>query len=489
MSEHYREMSGGRLEVTGEVFDWVQLAQHDVFYSGPAGCNGICSSARLGEMLTAALAAIDETVDFRRFDNNGPDNVPNSADDDGFVDFVAFVHPESGGECGGAANDNIWSHRFSIQSWTGSNFETDDLGQQGVNILIDDYVIMPAFACRSNEMIQIGVFSHEFGHAFGLPDLYDSRDPVNSAGIGGWDLMASGSWGGDGGSRPESPSHMGAWSKEFLGWVAPRVIEGDESGVRIEPMMPSGDVVRVDYSDEADPDDTRYLLLEYRTQDGFDSSLTNSGLLVTEVNNTRVQGGLPDNSVNASPFDMGVNVIEADGQRDLDRDENRADPGDVFPGSANVASADVSHAEGIRAALCNIVQAPDHVTLDIFTSRTTCPGALLAAAVPPSEAAGGEVMRGEEVVVEGVLTNEGTNYFTDRKLVVKGQEGGEIIVTTPVPLESMAAGARSAGATRPRDLSDILGKKVVVRGRVQKEMQKGTGLTDVLVIEEFEVIE
>ena len=82
--------------------------------------------------------------------------------------------------------------------------------------------------------------------------------------MGGWELMASGSWGGDGNSRPMTPSHMSAWSKEFLGWVSPRVIEGDESGVRIQPVISSGDAVRVDYSDSADPDDTRYLLLEYR---------------------------------------------------------------------------------------------------------------------------------------------------------------------------------------------------------------------------------
>ena len=131
------------------------------------------------------------------------------------------------------------------------------------------------------------------------------------------------------------------------------------------------------------------------------------------------------------------------------------------------------------------------MTLDIFTSRTTCPGAPLAeVAISPSEAASGSVVRGEEVVVEGVLTNEGTNYFTDRKLVVKGEgeAGGAIAVTAPVPLETAGAAATTAAAA-PQDLSDILGKKVLVRGRVHKEMQKGTGLTDVLVIEEFEVVE
>ena len=130
--------------------------------------------------------------------------------------------------------------------------------------------------------------------------------------------MASGSWGGDGRRNPASPSHMGAWAKEFLGWVTPRVIESDQLDVKISPILNSGNVVRVDYDDLADPTGTKYLLLEYRKQDGFDELLTGAGLLLSEVNNTKVQAGLIDNSVNDSQFDMGVNiVIEADGKREL----------------------------------------------------------------------------------------------------------------------------------------------------------------------------
>ena len=80
MSEHYREMSRGKFSVAGQVFDWVPLPQDDVFYSGPAGCHGIfCATARLGDLLSTALTQVDNSIDFRRFDNDGPDNVPNSA--------------------------------------------------------------------------------------------------------------------------------------------------------------------------------------------------------------------------------------------------------------------------------------------------------------------------------------------------------------------------------------------------------------------------
>ena len=376
MTEHYAEMSRGALSVTGEVFEWARLSEADTFYAG--SCNGLCNSSNMAQFVSDALAAADRTIDFSRFDNDGPDNVPNSDDDDGFVDFVALVHPESGGECA-TPNDNIWSHRFSLSQWTGNVFRTDDPGRNGVNVFIDDYVVMPALACDGATMIAIGVFSHEFGHAFGLPDLYDSKLPRESSGIGGWGLMASGSWGGDGENAPDRPTHMTAWSKEFLGWTSPRVIENDQNDVELRPITDGGNVVRVDYSDAADPDDARYLLLEYRKQEAFDSSLTGSGLLVTEVNNSRVQSGLVDNSVNAEPFDMGINVIEADGLRELDREKNRGDDADVFPGTSAVTHLDASHVENVRAALCDIRITPERVTLDIFTSRSTCPGMLPSA--------------------------------------------------------------------------------------------------------------
>ncbi len=492
MTEHYAEMSGGRLAVTGQAFDWRRLPQPETFYSGPIGCNGICQNARLGEMLNAALAQVDATVDFSRFDNDGPDNRPNSGDDDGFVDFVAFVHPDRGGECSRrGTSDDIWSHRFSIAAWSGSSFQTNDAGQHGTRMLVDDYVIMPALACDGTTMIQIGVFSHEFGHAFGLPDLYDTKNPPRSAGTGGWDLMASGSWGGDG-SSPMAPSHMSAWSKEFLGWLSPRVVEGDEEGVRLRPVIASGDVVRIDYSEAADPEDVRYLLLEYRALEGFDRSLRSAGLLVTEVNNSRVRSGLVNNSVNATQFDMGVNVVEADGLRHLDRNQNRADRGDVFPGQGGVANVDSTHAEGIRAALCNIRQEADAVTLDVLTSRTSCPGTLPEqVAISPAQARGGDVVRGAEVVVRGILSNEGTNYFTDRRLVLKGggDQGGEIPVTAPVPLSTARDRAAPAEGNARADLGSVLGKEVILRGRVRKEPQKGVGLADVLVVEEMQVVE
>ena len=82
----------------------------------------------------------------------------------------------------------------------------------------------------------VGVFTHEFGHDLGLPDLYDTSGGENGTGF--WTLMSSGSWMGDGtvdiGSKS---SHMGAWEKFQLGWLNYEVAyAGQKSEHKLGPM-------------------------------------------------------------------------------------------------------------------------------------------------------------------------------------------------------------------------------------------------------------
>jgi M6 family metalloprotease-like protein len=218
LTQFYSEISYGDITVTGAVYGWHQLSQIDTYYEGAAGCYSSCSSTgNIAQFITETLNAWDGSVNFGQYDNDGPDGVPNSGDDDGFVDFAAFVHPEVGAECN-PANNNIWSHRWSLywanyyQNGAGAYWTSNDAAAGGGNIRVNDYVVQPAWNCDGTTVIDIGVFCHEFGHAFGLPDLYDTDK--GSAGIGHWGLMGSGSW-----NSVTQPAHMGAWAKSELGWV------------------------------------------------------------------------------------------------------------------------------------------------------------------------------------------------------------------------------------------------------------------------------
>ena len=211
MTAFYKENSFNRLTVNGTVAEWHKLPSIDTFYEGadfihqgkPVKCNGTCEGAKLGDMMKHVLDGADGTVDFRQFDNDGPDGKPNSGDDDGFVDFVAFVQPNVGGECG-SDNRHIWSHRWSLSGWNAPPYDHEVRKERRRHDQGGRLRHHALEACDGTTMIQIGVFAHEFGHAFGLPDLYDTDDANGvSEGAGNWCLMASGSWGGDG--QPAAP--------------------------------------------------------------------------------------------------------------------------------------------------------------------------------------------------------------------------------------------------------------------------------------------
>jgi M6 family metalloprotease-like protein len=359
MTDFYREISYGRFTVTGTVFPWKQLSKDDTYYED--ACNGLCAAGKIPEFLKETLDAADASVDFSKYDNDGPDGIPNSGDDDGYVDFVAFVQPESGGECG---NSNIWSHRWSYSGWTGSDYTTKDPKAGGGFIKVNDYVIMPALACDGSTMIQIGVFAHEFGHAFGLPDLYDTDG--GSEGLGNWCLMASGSWGGDGQS-PERPSHMCAWAKKYLGWLTPTPVSGQVNG-----QLP--DVERNAFAYEVPISSTQYYLITNRQKRNFDVNLPGPGLLIWRVNETVLNSGMANNTVNADENNQGVELQEADGRFDLDNEVNRGDAGDPFPGTANKRCFDNSTnpKSAGTVSVCQISDSVDNMTALISASSGTC---------------------------------------------------------------------------------------------------------------------
>ncbi len=119
-----------------------------------------------------------------------------------------------------AATTNIWSHRWVVGGWpefSNQPWVTNDARTGGGNIVVWDYTIQPALGSDNGcgtGINEIGVFCHEFGHAFGLPDLYDTNG--GTQGIGHWGLMGSGNW-----NKPTNPAHFEAWSKAELGWLFP----------------------------------------------------------------------------------------------------------------------------------------------------------------------------------------------------------------------------------------------------------------------------
>jgi M6 family metalloprotease-like protein len=240
LTAFYQEISYGDLTVQGDVYGWTQMPNPDVYYEG--GCNATCAQAPLEEFLIACLEDNDPNVDFGQYDSDGPDGIPNSGDDDGFVDFAAFVQPEEGGECG---TTNIWSHRWTMTASGTGPWTSNDPSANGGYIQVEDYVIQPAYNCTlsGGGVIPIGVFCHEFGHTFGIPDLYDTDS--SSEGLGEWCLMSSGNY-----NASESPSHMSIWTKNELGWTDLEVVSSKKVPYVINNIEFNNLGYRLDVPDE-----------------------------------------------------------------------------------------------------------------------------------------------------------------------------------------------------------------------------------------------
>jgi len=491
----YREMSYGLFTVSGTTYDWTTLSRPDTYYegddytdqNGSHHCNGMCSTAHIGDLIREALD-LNRKINWALYDNDGPDGLPNSGDDDGYVDFVAFAHAENGAECD--RGTNIWSHRWSLSDWTGSAYQTNSQSAGGGFIKIDDYTIQPAYGCDGATPNDIGVFAHEFGHAFGLPDLYDTSN--RGAGLGNWCLMAGGSWGGDGQS-PDQPVQMSPWAKETLGWITPKDITTNLSRAPIATYEDHPDVLRLRISQ------TQYYLIDNIGQKLSNSRLPTAGLQVWLVNETTVKAGLRSNRVNADPDNYGVDLIQADGLRTLHTQASRGGPGDLFPGTSNKQKFDSATNPRIvgATALCGIVAPGDEARIDVVIGSNVCAGGGPTAAAPrpgannakvanavsgPAELTKGktqvldilanpQIYINKEVELTGQLENKGANIQlrTGRDFQFSDATGSIAVKSIGLPLET----AKGDAASEKAAVGNVLNENVRVTARVQFDPNTG----------------
>ena len=333
--EFYTEISGDRVTLVGDTHDWFRSTLTADEVTGDS--NGLSSTDKVGEFIVEILAGLDDgSVDWGQYDNDGPDGQPNSGDDDGHVDVLTVMHPTAGAECFVSGAGRVWSHRWQLSESAPSAVDptlaayvTQTPSADGGRILIDDYAIVAVLACDAQRINQIGIFAHELGHGFGLPDLYAVG--ANHGGAGRWGLMGSGAWGCTGGI-PSMPCHMSAWSKEALGWadVTTLAPDSDLGVITLDPVETSGDIIRIDARDGSGD----YFLLENRQPLGFDENLYAPGLLVWQIDVQKLESTWADNVVNSESDQMAVWLRQADGENDLARSRQRGDAGDPFPGSS-----------------------------------------------------------------------------------------------------------------------------------------------------------
>ncbi len=394
LRSYFEELSGGRFRIAGDVTDWVPLPQSWAYYINDfAGGRG-----RWKDYVRDALARADETVDWRQYDNDGPDGVPDSGDDDGFVDLVVFLHPLADGVCrrDELAGPVATGYYLGAPGALGSAFTTRRIGANGRAIEVDDFVLTAGLDCDDVAAIAtINIPAHELGHALGLPDLNDLDR--SSMGVGVWDLMGYGLYAGRG-----RPAALGAWCRWQLGWGS--VVNVVESGAFVLPPAVSGrTALRVKI-----PGTREYYLVENRRREGIDAALPGAGLIVWHIDADSMARYAPLYRGTENDTHPGIAVV-----RQAPGYGTGADPFPGLGGNATLGAATLPSAATFRGLFAGVVldsmgAAPGGAAGDMrVVVRYTAPVALQ------------DVVLGGELVV-GHLTGQGGRLTPEQEQSLDG---------------------------------------------------------------------
>ncbi|MDP4174652.1 MAG: M6 family metalloprotease domain-containing protein [Bacteroidota bacterium] len=309
LRDYYKKVSYNNLDIITvnmpSSIGWQNAPQTYAYYCNNQNGTGTYphNSQKLVEDI---IGMVNPSIDFSQYDN----------DHDGYVDALFIVHSGSGAEMTGN-NSDIWSHAWSTPS---------PISVDGVNVY--HYSIEPEYWMNAGDMT-IGVYAHELGHAaFGLPDLYD-RD-YTSSGLGSWSLMAGGSWNGVNGNSPSFPD---AYCHIQMGFVTPSSVTSNVIGQLIPSIETTPKIFKIWKGGVAG---SQYFLVENRQKTSYDQTLINGGLLVYHVDETITTQN--DNEWYPNHTSAGhykVALEQADGNFDLEKNNNSGDVNDPFPGNSS----------------------------------------------------------------------------------------------------------------------------------------------------------
>ncbi|MBQ9936637.1 MAG: M6 family metalloprotease domain-containing protein [Lachnospiraceae bacterium] len=234
MNSYYKTSSYGKLNVSGDVYDWYEAPYNREYYE-----DNTREYPPNEYLFRDVIAAMDSQVDFSQYDS----------DNDGYVDMVYLVYA---GEDEGY--QSLW--------WAYMDELLADVEVDGKKIT--QYVIMP-------ENFGYLTAAHETGHAMGLQDYYDTVQNMygGQAYYGTNTLMCT------------SDGDLDVLSKWMLGWLQPQIVTQDKSiSLRPSNEYPDAAVIK---SKVAGGEDV-FFIAEYRTATNNNANLINGGVSVFRVN-------------------------------------------------------------------------------------------------------------------------------------------------------------------------------------------------------------
>lgn len=304
---YYYETSTGQLNLQYDVYGPYKLSREMSYYGGNQG-NSSTKNAQ-GLVIEATRLAQEAGVDFAQYDNDG----------DGYIDNVSII-TAGHNEAEGASAEHIWPHYSTIYNYTIIS------GKRLYGYL------MTSELSGSNGNIQsgIGTYCHEFGHALGLPDLYNTENS-RAYTVGTWDIMCSGSYNHDGCVPPT----FSAFERWHMGWLTPEQLQtpGTKELEAIETSNKSYLIASGTHNlKPEEPNIAEFWLLENRVKTGWDQNpdaIVGEGMLISHIT-WNVNKWDWNSFNNQQPLGYAIEWAAND-------NPSKATASDLYPGTAEVS--------------------------------------------------------------------------------------------------------------------------------------------------------
>lgn len=296
--DYYYENSMG---VFSPQFDVVGPVKVNYSSTTPNGYQNV------GSIFVSAIDSIDSYIDFSQYDG----------DNDGLVDMIYFVVAGYTANFSGNDSGYLWPHQYYMYYYTEELYDNVYLGRYSCSGEIYGWE-----AYGYTDPDGIGTIVHEFTHALGIMDLYDTDYESNGSANDPdtWDVMSGGSYL----NNSRTPAGLSIWERYRLGFAEPENITEMKPGYRLEPLNTSNTGYYIQ-----SPNDNELFMIENRQNTGWDTYLPGHGMLVARVEYDENQWW--NNTINADASHMYYEILRAGNAVGA----NASDP---FPGTGQVTA-------------------------------------------------------------------------------------------------------------------------------------------------------
>lgn len=303
--DYFISQSDSAFRPTFDVLAKVKVSRERSYYGAHSG--GSSDVRALAYISEAVDSAIATGVDFTPYKNKN-----------GEV-FVIVIYPGQGEHVSGDHNQ-LWASYYYSMSHTvkGLRFTSglvmDELADYGNGEMFDG----------------IGTFCHEFSHALGLPDLYNTNNAVGIFGMDAWDIMDYGQFC----NLSHTPVGYSAYEREFMGWMKIDTLKNVKQTVTLSPLgSGKGNPRAYRIPNENDSSGNEYYILENRQKSDWFLPLYGEGMLVFHVDYS--SSAWANNSVNNNASHQRMTIIPADNVLTPLANRSSFYKGDPFPGLTN----------------------------------------------------------------------------------------------------------------------------------------------------------